>query len=308
MILHPAEKICAGIIAALFLIDAVLIPIRGVGVDWFNYALMCAIGASAIGVGQFYRKVRPEEKIALASTASGLFILFTIVGSIFNYLLLPVGNRRIDPILAKFDAVMGFSWTEAVVYVAGMPTLGSILRWIYVSSMPQLIVIVLILGFSEQRERLHRFLLTGITGALISIAIWAAFPSSGPAAFEVLPADVSGAFEMVVGSGYGAELNRLALEGPTFLSPNDTLGLIAFPSFHTVMACMAVWFMFRIPFIFPVILIMNMLMLPAILVHGGHHLADVIGGFAVFGLALFASKQLVKADSRLNPSRAEVAA
>lgn len=300
MNLHPAEKICAGIIATLLVFDAILIPVRGVGVDWINYALMSAIGLTAIGVGQFYRTMRPEEKIALAATASGLFILFTIVGSVFNYLLLPVGPRRIDDILTKFDAYLGFSWTDAVIYVASMPALGSLLRWIYASSMPQLILIILILGFSGQRDGLHRFLLTGLIGALISIALWAMFPSSGPAAFEILPASISSTLDMVVGSSYGAELNRLALEGPTFLSPKDALGLIAFPSFHTVMACMAVWFVFRMAFAFPVFLIINILMLPAILVHGGHHLVDVIGGFAVFGIALFASKQLVR-STRLSP-------
>ncbi|UGX87522.1 phosphatase PAP2 family protein [Phyllobacterium meliloti] len=300
MNLHPAEKICAGIIATLLVFDAILIPVRGVGVDWINYTLMSAIGLTAIGVGQFYRTMRPEEKIALAATASGLFILFTIVGSVFNYLLLPVGLRRIDDILTKFDAYLGFSWTDAVIYVASMPALGSLLRWIYASSMPQLILIILILGFSGQRDGLHRFLLTGLIGALISIALWAMFPSSGPAAFEILPASISSTLDMVVGSSYGAELNRLALEGPTFLSPKDALGLIAFPSFHTVMACMAVWFMFRMAFAFPVFLIINILMLPAILVHGGHHFVDVIGGFAVFGIALFASKRLVR-STRLSP-------
>ncbi|PRD58676.1 phosphatase PAP2 family protein [Phyllobacterium myrsinacearum] len=293
MILHPAEKICAGIVAALFVIDAVLIAVKDVGVDWFNYAVVCAIGGTSIAIGHIYRTIRGEEKIALAATGAGLFILFTIAGSIFNYLLLPVGDRRIDPLLARLDAAIGFSWTDAVVYVAEMPALGTALRWIYASSMPQLVVIVLILGFSGQRERLHRFLLTGIAGALISIAVWALFPSSGPAAFEVLPPGVSDSFAMIVGNSYGAELNRLVLEGPVFLSPADALGLIAFPSFHTVMACMAVWFMVRTPFAFPVFIIVNTLMLPAILVQGGHHLVDVIGGFAVFGLALLASKLLM---------------
>lgn len=296
MILHPAEKICAIIIAALFLIDAILIPVRGTGVDWLNYAVMCAIGFGAIAVGQFYRTRRPEEKIALATTASGLFILFTISGSIFNYLLLPVGNRRIDSLLIKLDAMLGFSWAEAVVYVASLPSLASLLRLIYMSSLPQLIVIILILGFLGQRERLHQFLLTGVFGALIAIAFWAAFPSSGPSAFEVLPANVSQSF--VVGAAYGAELNRLAMEGPSFLSPKDALGLIAFPSFHTVMACMAVWFMIQAKTVFPLFLVINILMLPAILVHGGHHLVDVFAGFVVFSLALIASRMLLTHISR----------
>ncbi|UXN65920.1 phosphatase PAP2 family protein [Phyllobacterium sp. A18/5-2] len=281
----------------LFLLDAILIQIKGVGVDWTGYGVTCAIGIGAIAIGQLYRTMRLEEKIALATTASGLFILFTISCSIFNYLLLPVGDRRIDPFLIKLDAMLHYSWPEAVVYVASLPWLASLLRFIYMSSLPQLIVILIILGFLGQRERLHQFLLTGVFGALMAIAFWAVFPSSGPSAFEILPAEVARSF--VVGAAYGTELNRLALDGPSFLSPKDALGLIAFPSFHTVMACMAVWFMAQTKRVFPLFLIVNILMLPAILVHGGHHLVDVFAGFIVFGLALMATRMLPVSTSRL---------
>ncbi|PSH63179.1 phosphatase PAP2 family protein [Phyllobacterium sophorae] len=297
MILYPAEKICATVIVVLFLLDAILIQIKGVGVDWTGYGVTCAIGIGAIAIGQLYRTKRLEEKIALATTASGLFILFTICCSIFNYLLLPVGDRRIDPLLIKLDAMLHYSWPEAVVYVASLPWLASLLRFIYMSSLPQLIVILIILGFLGQRERLHQFLLTGVFGALMAIAFWAVFPSSGPSAFEILPAEVARSF--VVGAAYGTELNRLALDGPSFLSPKDALGLIAFPSFHTVMACMAVWFMAQTKRVFPLFLIVNILMLPAILVHGGHHLVDVFAGFIVFGLALMVSRMLPVSTSRL---------
>ena len=297
MILYPAEKICATVIVVLFLLDAILIQIKGVGVDWTGYGVTCAIGIGAIVIGQLYRTKRLEEKIALATTASGLFILFTICCSIFNYLLLPVGDRRIDPLLIKLDAMLHYSWPEAVVYVASLPWLASLLRFIYMSSLPQLIVILIILGFLGQRERLHQFLLTGVFGALMAIAFWAVFPSSGPSAFEILPAEVARSF--VVGAAYGTELNRLALDGPSFLSPKDALGLIAFPSFHTVMACMAVWFMAQTKRVFPLFLIVNILMLPAILVHGGHHLVDVFAGFIVFGLALMVSRMLPVSTSRL---------
>lgn len=297
MILYPAEKICATVIVVLFLLDAILIQIKGVGVDWTGYGVTCAIGIGAIVIGQLYRTKRLEEKIALATTASGLFILFTISCSIFNYLLLPVGDRRIDPLLIKLDAMLHYSWPEAVVYVASLPWLASLLRFIYMSSLPQLIVILIILGFLGQRERLHQFLLTGVFGALMAIAFWAVFPSSGPSAFEILPAEVARSF--VVGAAYGTELNRLALDGPSFLSPKDALGLIAFPSFHTVMACMAVWFMAQTKRVFPLFLIVNILMLPAILVQGGHHLVDVFAGFIVFGLALVASRMLPVSTSRL---------
>lgn len=293
MIFHPAEKICFAIIIALFCLDAILIPYRGVGVDWAGYLSVCAVGFSALAIGQYYRLHRSEEGISLATTASGLFILFTISGSIFNYMLLPVGDRRIDPLLIMLDAGLGFSWSGTVVYFTQMPWLVWLLGKIYTSSLPQLILVILILGFSGQRDRLHQFLFTGIFGALGAILLWAVFPSSGPAAYETLPTAIAASFDLVVETNYGAELNRLALEGPSYISPRDALGLIAFPSFHTVMACMAVWAISRTRAIFPFVLALNVLMLPAILLHGGHHLVDVVGGGALFVLALILSGRLV---------------
>ncbi|WP_411053594.1 phosphatase PAP2 family protein, partial [Tritonibacter sp. SIMBA_163] len=58
-------------------------------------------------------------------------------------------------------------------------------------------------------------------------------------------------------------------------------GVIAFPSLHTVMACMVVVFTMGTR-VFPLAVILNAPMIPATLAHGGHHLSDIFGGLAVF--------------------------
>ncbi|SDP73827.1 PAP2 superfamily protein [Phyllobacterium sp. OV277] len=292
MNLHPAEKICAGIIATLLVFDAILIPVRGVGVDWTNYALMSAIGLTAIGVGQFYRTVRPEEKIALAATASGLFILFTIVGSVFNYLLLPVGELH-DMAFIVLDRAFGFQWLDFLNATAEVPLLSPILRVVYASSQMQLILVVLLLGFRGEARNLHQFLLCGMISALIAILIWWMFPNSTPAAYYVLSDETARIVQPAVDHTYGLELVRLAKEGVRFISPRDTLGLISFPSFHTVMACLSVWFTRRIHYLFPIFVVINILMIPAIIIQGGHNLVDVIAGVAVFATALFSARAML---------------
>lgn len=297
MILHPAEKICAGIVSALFLIDAALIPVRGVGVDWFNYALMCAIGGTSITIGQFYRTIRREEKIALATTGAGLFILFTIAGSIFNYLLLPVGALY-DMTFIAWDRALGFQWLDFLNATAEVPLLGSVLRVVYASSHVQLIVVVVLLGFRGDARNLHLFLLSGIIAALASILIWRALPNTTPAAYFVLSPEVGQSVQPAVDHAYGLELLRLAKEGIRFISPRDMLGLISFPSFHTVMACLSVWFTRRIKYLFPVFAVINILMIPAIIVQGGHNLVDVIAGAAVFAVGLVAAKRTLDLAQR----------
>jgi hypothetical protein len=282
----PAEKFAVTIILALAALDVGLLFLKHVNIDVLGYISALMTGGAALAIGQFYRRFRTNEGIALASTAAGLFIVFSLAGSVFNYLLLPIQGERIDPLLMQIDALLGYSWSGLVTWTSRHPPFGAMLQFVYLSSMPQLIIVILVLGFSGRRDDLHRFLLTGLIAALITIGFWGFFPSSGPAAWEALPEDVLAALPMVVGPGYGAELHRLAAEGVKFITPKEVLGLIAFPSFHTVMALLSVFFMAQFRKAAPVFVALNMLMLPAILVHGGHHLVDLLGGAAAKAAAM----------------------
>ena len=53
--------------------------------------------------------------------------------------------------------------------------------------------------------------------------------------------------------------------------------------------------------LFPVFLLVNLLMLPAILLHGGHHLIDVFGGFSVFALSLVATNAILRRQDSAKP-------
>lgn len=304
MLRDGAEKISATVIAAFFAIDLALILAGDTRVDWGGYGSMTLIGLLSLAVGQFYRSVRPNERIALATTAAGLFILFTIAGSVFNYLLLPVGAERIDGFLVAVDASMGYSWPALVDWVASVPHLADALRLIYLSSLPQMVIVIVLLGFLQRNAQLDHFLLTGIFAALLTIAIWWIFPSSGASGFHTLADNLSAKLGIVVGTEYGTELNRILVEGVQIISPMDALGLIGFPSFHAVMACLCVWFMASVRPLFPLFIVVNALMIPAILFHGGHHLSDLLGGIIIFAVALKGSGMLLRSSlfgGRLSP-------
>jgi PAP2 superfamily len=297
MRLFAAEKFVILISSTLFILDGLLLAYKGVGIDIIGYAIALTIGFFSLGLGQFYRSYRENEGIALATTACGLYIVFTLVASVFNYLLLPNHSPMIDPLLIRMDAALGYSWTNFVVWTAQWPWLGTVFRAVYISSMAQLILVILILGFTGKRDDLHRFLLTGVLGGILTICTWAFFPSSGASGWEVLPAQAQGALPIMVNSDYGMELNRLAREGVTYISPQNVLGLIGFPSFHTVMACLSVWYMARFKWVFPIFLVINLLMLPSVLVQGGHHLSDVLGGLAVFAIATVLARRILAQSS-----------
>lgn len=294
MFLFPAERLILRIIAALLLIDVVMIVHKGLGVDLPGYAGSVGCGLLMVMFGQLYRVRRPNERIASALTAAGLFILFSIAGSIFNYMFLPIAFEPIDPLLFKVDAMLGYSWPGVVTWAATYPWIGKLLFVVYATSLPQLLLIVLALGFTGKYRMLHHFLLTGVIGALLSIAFWVCFPTFGAKAYHALPQWVSQTIPMAVDPAYGQELMRLGREGVTYLTPKNVLGLIGFPSFHIFMACMSVFFVPR--HVVPIVIIgtLNVLMLPAVLVQGGHHLSDVFGGMMTFAGTCWLAGRLLR--------------
>jgi hypothetical protein len=299
--MYKAERIAAAMVAVLLTADLGLILIKAQPVDWAGYAPMLLTGAGAIALGLAYRRLQRSEEIAMTAMAAGLFILFTTSASVLYYLLLPVGALRLDPLLLQIDGWLGFSWPDFVNWSATIPGLGWGLGYVYLSSLVQLTLVIMLLGFSGRREHLHQFLLTGLVGTLVTIAIWFAAPSMGPSVLQDIPPDVVERLNLVVGPAYGAELQSLAQNGSEIISPRKVLGLIAFPSFHTVMACMVVWFAAALRPVFPIALLINVAMIPAILIHGGHHLIDVIGGFAVFAVALILARQMLAGERQVRP-------
>ncbi|MBB3947772.1 hypothetical protein GGQ73_003743 [Rhizobium skierniewicense] len=298
MRLLPAERVLILLVAVVAFADLILIMAKGISIDWMGYAFP-GFGALALMIGGlYYRTHRGEERLAVVLIASGLFIVFTLVASVFNYLLLPIRMTPFDGLLVQVDAIFGYSWPRAVAVAAEWPIISRILFYVYFSSLPQLAFVIVLLGFSGKTNALWHFLLTGFIGVIGSIAIWLVFPTFGPSTLYVLSPDLLSRIELGVTPNYGDELLRLGREGAGYISPRNVLGLIGFPSFHTVMACMSVVFLARIRSIFPFVLIVNVVMLPAILVHGGHHLSDVLGGMAMFGLAyVLAGKVLATLSS-----------
>ncbi|MDQ1186138.1 phosphatase PAP2 family protein [Agrobacterium larrymoorei] len=277
-----AERFVFSIICALFAVDLVLVAVKGVGVDVAGYSLSLAIGGGLLLLGHIYRSKKREERMAAALISASLFILFSICGSVFNYMFLPIQYPTIDHALIHIDGVIGYDWRSAVELVAHVPLIGRALFIVYMTSLPQLLLTIIILGFSGDYRRLQHFLLTGVLGALAGIIFWIFFPSYGPSAYQDLPEWVLETTPLAVTPDYGKELIQLGGEGPTYLSPASVLGLIAFPSFHIFMAAMSVWFVPRYRFLVAVSIAINLTMIPAVLVQGGHHLCDIVGGMLAF--------------------------
>lgn len=293
MKLFAAELIVLATVIILFVFDTTLIVIKGIQLDYVGYFLCGMAGVGVFALGQLYRNRGRDLHIATALISSGLFILFSLVGAVFNYMFLPVAFPAIDPVLIRVDSALGYSWPDMVTWAATYPWVGKMLFLVYATSLPQLLLIIVTLGFTGKDRMLHHFIVTGVMGAMASIIFWIFFPTYGAKAYYELPQWVTQAIPLMVDPAYGRELMRLGQEGVAYLSPKNVLGLIGFPSFHIFMAAMSVWFVPRHWLAIAVILPLNLLMLPAVLVQGGHHLSDVFGGLIAFAVVCVTSRRLL---------------
>lgn len=304
MKMHRAETLAAALTAIVFALALSLSAVRGFRIDFASFAMPFVVAAAMVLVAGYYRASGRSHNIALAMASCAVFILFTNSGAALNYALLPTTSPVIDDLLYRIDAAIGFDWASFSGWVANYPSASFFLRWVYQSSLPQLALVILLLSFTGRQVEVHRFMTVGILASCLSLLVWTLWPSFGPSTFVQLDPAIDARLGRVVNAEYGRRLLDLSRHGPAIISGEGMMGLIAFPSMHTVMAAMTVWFTRRTTAFWPC-LALNSAMLPAIVVHGGHHLVDIIAGAMVFAAALWAAYRVVprRTDLQSSPDR-----
>jgi hypothetical protein len=292
---RPPERALALFIAALLALDVALSFRSGARVDLLAYVGIIVAGCCVVALGLFLR-ARGWTRLGLSVPAFGLYVVYGVAIALACYLWLPASGAPIDAQLAAIDARLGFSWPRYVESFAAWPQLAKALGVVYASSLVQLCGVMFLLN--ADRARLDRFMFTGLISCTLTCAIWAAFPSAGPSSLNMLPAGLSDHLGLIIDDRYGATTREIIVNGPSFISPWADRGLVAFPSFHTVMALLAVWFLRGKGWIFAAALALNAAMAPAILLHGGHHLTDMLGGAVTFAVALALAECAVRALER----------
>jgi PAP2 superfamily len=269
------------LIAAVILTSAALALAKGVEVDVAAFAFPVSFNLLFLAIGQFYRNKRSDPRIAAVVTSVGLMMISGHAMKLLNYLLLPYHFHGTDTFLIQVDAGMGFVWADFVLWLAQFPAFCDVLKQVYLSCAWQIAGIILLLGLANKTGEIARFMVAVTVGGLITIEVWTLFPSSTPAAFQAIPADVASRLGLIVSPEQGSWLVKLSYEGLKRISPNAFVGIVGFPSYHTVLALTSVWFARKVRYLVIPVGVLNALMLPAILLHGSHNLIDVFGGVCV---------------------------
>ena len=303
---YEAEAISAGLIVAITGAAIVMAETRGVRIAYASFAVHYLVAAGLLGLAALYRSRNRAPEISLTLVSCAIFVLFTNGGAVLNYQLIRPGSVPIDGLLMRADAALGFDWASFAGQVSQFGWFARMLGWVYQSSLVQLGAMILILGLSGRQVALHRFMLSGILCSCFSLLIWSLAPSFGPSPYVVLSPAIELRLGRVVDPAYAGQLLALLRDGAGTIDSRHLIGLIAFPSMHTVMAAMAVFYSRRTAMFWP-LAGLNLVMIPAILVHGGHHLVDVLGGAMLFATVALWVRRLVPGEPSAAPLQVQTA-
>jgi hypothetical protein len=209
-----------------------------------------------------------------------LWLIFSVAGAVMTYLAAAQDGAVYDARLALLDAELGFRWSGWLAYIESHPLLKIAFAVAYGSLLAQVLFSVWWFSFLRWDQRNAELLTNAMLALLLTTAVFFLFPALGPCVGA--PACHDAYVEDLVGLRHGnlPSLDMMLLKG-----------VIAFPSFHAVLAMLFTYAHRRTPTFLPMAGF-NGLMLLAIPSEGGHYLVDIIGGVVVGGVAILATSVL----------------
>jgi hypothetical protein len=296
-LLTYADRWRLGVIFASAAIFATALPFTALRLDWSSFASVYLMGALLAAVGLTYRVLGRDESIAATVFIVAQIVVYSNLAVLDNYAGLELRRPLIDPLLASVDRAMGLDWWGYVVWVKSIPVIGRLLSAAYLSSLAQVAVVIIILGFTRRFERLDRFTLAFMFSSALTIALWTLFPNFGALAFHYAQGLAEPNFELVVTKEEAFRLYALYASPPPLLKLSDLTGLIGCPSFHTALAILSIYALWGVPYAGPLAIVVNILVFASIPADGGHHFIDLAGGAIVTALALYLSNTALRRNA-----------
>jgi membrane-associated phospholipid phosphatase len=295
--LSSAERLLLGVAIGTEVLAFILSQLFGRVVYWTPFLCSYLAALGFVIVGAYVRTTKGKPRIALILQGIGFYMAFMSASSVLIYTLLPLPNPMVDTFLTQTGHWIGYDWGAFVATMIQYPMVSFLLGVVYHSALFQLLLTIGLLAYYGRSVELYRFILVAMIALTITVAIWWRWPSVGYVGVLPYSVDEMNAAGLYFKPNKGELLTRLIQEGPSAIYPGAITGVVGFPSFHTVMALLVAWYCRR-TFLFLPILLVNVAMIPAILLHGGHHAIDVLGGLLIFILSVQLANRLIRPDAK----------
>ena len=295
-----AQRVLFIIVASLIAIDIAWGWLGHFHVDVRAYGRLALLGFALLGGGIFYQTHRRDPQLAAMILGASFLVFFSAAANLLNNYLLTVAGSRIDARLDAVDRALGFDWYRLMLAMADHPALTAWLFRVYSIALPEVALLLVVLAWSGNVEKAYRFCVSVAVGALVTIGLWAIHPAFGAMTLYTLPPDVAGKLMLALTPELGKAQVALLSNGPGYITLDGLHGsLIGFPSYHTVLALLLMWYARGIRYLRVPAVVLNIGVIVSTPIQGGHHMVDVLGAVPVTALALFIAMWLVPTEKQM---------
>jgi hypothetical protein len=280
------------LVLAIVLVDAVWLGQVNIAIDGFALAAGCLATLLAIAVG--YGATGRSRRLSSLAQWCALFMCASGALAILSYLAATLALPLRDSELNQLDHALGFDWLPVVTWIGERQWLLYLLLFGYSSFLPQIIGTVVYFALRGDESANRELVWTLMLGALVTVVVFAFVPAAcSPDIYGAIPPDHANAlaalkyrFEMCG----GRDLAVLRSGEPHLFHFTGMEGIIALPSFHTIVAVLLIYAHRRQRWLLGCSLALNGLMLLSVPPIGGHYLTDLLAGAAVAGALILAAE------------------
>ncbi len=229
-----------------------------------------------------YRHVRPDNAIWLGAQVTNQLILGSCALATFSYLTLRLGYPLMDAQFTAWDQHVGFDWLAYINWAESHPWAAHIFTVSYMLEGPESIVLLLALCFLKEFAHFHRMALGFLLGGLITVLVAACWPGLSAYIYHNIDPAQYPHLQVAAATVYKNEF--FAMRNHTMQTfPEAMQGIVAFPSFHCMLAVFAIFAAMAIPIrgLRAGVIMLNILILLSTPVDGGHYLVDSLSGIVI---------------------------
>ncbi|WP_333835549.1 phosphatase PAP2 family protein [Novosphingobium sp.] len=201
------------------------------------------------------------------------------------------GSAYIDGSAMAFDRAIGYDWQAYATFVAAHPVFRELLGRAYFSFLPQLTIIIFILGLTHG-AKMNRFIIANVFVLTLTVAIFSIAPETSPSIHEKIAIGSAQAMGLP-GMSWVTTLHDLRSGSFLQLDATASMAIIGFPSYHCSGAILLSWAALSLRRLRLVVLPLNAVMIASTPYFGGHYIADLAMGTIVALSGIWLSKRVL---------------
>jgi membrane-associated phospholipid phosphatase len=275
--------------------SAYALRVNRITVPLLDLAPKVALLAALLAGAAFYRWRGEEKALNLIMTTFWAVLLgFLYVFPMYSAARQPAGWS--DAALARVDAALGVEVPDVLRVVGQYPAVDRLMRIAYDTLLLLMSLAVMVPPLCGDMRKSKEYVLGGFFAAAISVPVFAHCPALGPWVHYQFPPSPEQERCMKA-------LVALKGDGWFVLHCREAEGLIACPSFHTILAILAALALRSVPYLrWPAAALASLIVVSTVTT-GWHYVSDVLAGVLVAAASVAAARAYLALERKRWPAR-----